>query len=310
MDPFLDLVRLLRPSATLWGGGFDARGDWALSFRKRDDLLFCWVERGECLLARPDIAPLRLQPGDFVLIRTATPFRLASSLLIEPVAIEAAIAAAQGARLSLGHGEDRPVTLHAGRFLFEAANEHLLTGLLPPLVHVKAGDAAAAPIRALLAMNEMESRHPGPASEFMITRLMEMVLVEILRTPSLGLGEGQQGLLAGLADPVIARALTEMHSDIARPWTVADLARACGVSRSALATRFRAIVGTGPIDYLSQWRLALAKDELRRGVLSVSEIAFLVGFQSSSAFSTAFSRSVGRSPTGFAAHAMPRGFPG
>jgi len=123
---------------------------------------------------------------------------------------------------------------------------------------------------------------------------MELILVEILRGGALG--QEHTGLLAGLADPVTARALAAMHGDLAHDWTVNELARLCAVSRSAFAARFRKIMGTGPIEYVLNWRMARAKDELRYGTRSISEIAFDVGFRSSSAFSTAFTRSVGCSP--------------
>jgi AraC-like DNA-binding protein len=302
MDPFLDLIRLLRPRATLWGG-IEAAGRWGVSFRKRDDLLFCWLERGECQLTRPLVAPVFLKANDFVLIRTSAPFALTSDPTTEPADSETAVADTGDTRLQLGAGTDCPVTLHGGRFVFDTANEDLLTGLLPSLVHVAAGDTPSSNVRALLTMNETESLHPGPGSEFVIARLMELILVEILRSHAPSVDQDQAGLLAGLADPVTARALSAMHGDVARDWTVASLGRVCGVSRSAFATRFRKIVGTGPIEYLLHWRLALAKDELRTGAKSVGEIAQAIGFQSSSAFSTAFTRAVGCSPKRFAVSA-------
>jgi AraC-like DNA-binding protein len=129
---------------------------------------------------------------------------------------------------------------------------------------------------------------------------MELIFVEILRGKALKVDQEQTGMLAGLADPVTACALSAMHKDIAYSWTVSALARHCSVSRSTFATRFRTIVGIGPIEYLLHWRMAVAKDELRRGARSIGEIALAVGFQSSSAFSTAFTRAVGTSPKHFA----------
>jgi AraC-like DNA-binding protein len=90
-----------------------------------------------------------------------------------------------------------------------------------------------------------------------------------------------------------------MHRDVARDWTASGLAQLCGVSRSTLGARLRRIVGTGPIGYLLNWRMALAKDELRRGTRSIGKIALAIGFQSSSAFSTAFTRAAGCSPKRF-----------
>lgn len=306
MDPFLDLIHLLRPQATLWAG-IEGVGRWGVSFRKRDDLLFCWVQRGRCQLTRPDVAPVHLEPDDFVLVRTVTPFTLTSDPAMEPIDSETAVELTKDTGLKLGEGTDSPVTLRGGRFVFDTANEDLLTGLLPALVHVVADDTSSWRVRSLLEMNETESRQPGPGSNFIIARLMELILVEILRSEALRVDPERKrehsGLLAGLADPVTARALSAMHRDVAHDWTVSGLARLCGVSRSTFAARFRQIVGTGPIEYLLHWRMALAKDELRRGSQSIGEIALAIGFQSSSAFSTAFSRAVGSSPKRFAVSA-------
>jgi AraC-like DNA-binding protein len=300
VDPLLDTIRLLRPRAALFGAGLDAFGAWGLSFRKRDDLLFCWIEQGECQLLRPDCAPVLIGQGDFLLIYTSTPFTLASDAAAEAIDSETAVAATRRVRLTLGTGADRPVTLHAGKFLVDEANAHLLAGLLPPLVHIESSDASLSRVRSLLAMNEMEARQPGYASEFIITRLVELLLVEILRTQRLRAGEDVTGLLAGLADPVTRQALHAIHGDVAHDWSVDELAKLCAVSRSTFAVRFRAIVGTTPIAYLLHWRMALAKDELRRGTKSIGEIAFAIGFQSSSAFTTAFTRAVGYSPGRYA----------
>jgi len=297
-DPFLDLVGLLRPQATLWGG-LEGVGKWGLSFRKRDDLLFCWVERGECQLLRPDSAPIHLKADDFVLLRTSTPFTLTSDPTIDPEDSEEVVAATGATRLKLGEGTGFPVTLQAGKFVFDTANEDLLTGMLPSVVHVASGDTASSRVRSLLELNQTECLRPGPGSEYIIARLMELILVEILRSEALRVEE-HTGLLAGLADPIAALALAAMHRDVAHGWTVSELARLCCVSRSTFATRFQGIVGSGPIEYLLHWRMALAKDELRRGTRSIGEIALAIGFQSSSAFSTAFSRSVGWSPKRFA----------
>ena len=304
MDPFFDLIRLLRPRATLLGGGLEACGRWALSFRKLDDLLFCWIERGECQLIRPDSEPIRIQTGDFILIRTSTSFTLASDASIQAVESEAAVAAAKSHRLKLGEGTEHPVILHAGKFVFNKANEDLLMGLLPSLVHLAHGDASSERVRSLLAMTEMEARAPGPGSEFITVRLVELLFVEILRSRPLPLNPQPTGMLAGMADPVTARALSAMHKDVAYGWTVANLAKLCAVSRSSFASRFSAVVGTGPIEYLQHWRMALAKDALRMGTQSIGTIAFAIGFQSQSAFSTAFTRAVGCSPKRFAAAAL------
>lgn len=293
MDPFIDLIQLLRPQATLWRR-IDASGRWAVTFQGRDELLFCWMASGGCLFVRPGMGPLMLGLGDFLLVRTPGVFRLASDVGVRGVHSERVFAGPETMSVKLGTGADRAAMLHGGRFVCDAANVDLLTGLLPEVVHVRAGDRSMRRIHALLKMNAAESAAPRPGGDFVIGRLMELILVELLRGDSIG--AESPGMLAGLADAVAGPALREMHGDIARAWTVAELARLVGVSRSAFAGRFREVVGVGPIEYLAEWRMARAKDLLQRGGSSVSEIAFAVGFQSVSAFSTAFRRRVGISP--------------
>lgn len=295
MDPFLDLILLLRPKATLWGG-LEGADCWAVSFEKRHDLLFCWLEKGECYLTRLSADPVLLQTGDFVLIRTVTSFALASDPAAVPLASDALVAATNRSMLQLGADRAPDVLLHGGRFVFDTANEHLLSGLLPEFVHVPADDTSSGRIRALLEMNQVESSHRGPGSEFVIGRLMDLILVEILRNEALRGGGYHSGILAGLADPVVKLALSAMHAEVDADWTVSTLADRGGMSRSAFAARFRKVMGMGPMEYLLHWRIALARDQLRAGTKSVGQIAYAVGFQSSSAFSTAFSRVTGMSP--------------
>jgi len=113
-------------------------------------------------------------------------------------------------------------------------------------------------------------------------------------------GKEEQGLLAGLSDPALAQTLREIHVDVARRWTVEQLARTAGMSRAVFAERFARRIGMPPMQYLLEWRIALAKDMLRREQLSLAEVAERVGYQSASAFSTAFTRLNGRSPGEFA----------
>jgi len=299
-DPFLDLIRLLRPNATLWTR-VEASGCWGLSFHRHDDLLFCWVERGSCHLSRPDSAPIALQENDFVLVRTSTPFSLVSDLNVDEAEAtdSESVLAGSGSIAALGSGSSPKTVLRGGKFIFDTVNEQLLTGLLPQVMYVASKADGSEHLRMLLKMNEIETSAPSPGSEFVIARLMELVLVEVLRNKTWEQGKAKTGLLAGLNDLVTAKALRAMHSNVAQPWTTEKLARLCGTSRSSLGARFAKIVGLGPIEYLQQWRIALAKDELRSGLRNIGEIAQAIGFRSGSAFSTAFTRATGCSPRQF-----------
>jgi AraC-like DNA-binding protein len=306
IDPFLDLIRLLRPQATLWGA-IRASGRWAVGFRERHDLLFFRVDRGRCLLLRPKEEPLQLGPGDLLLIRTLTPFVLASDRQVEPVDSETLVATTRSTTMHVGLGKKEPATIRGGRFVFDTANEELLVPLLPPLMHVALSKTKSARVLALLSMNEAENDSPGPGSDFVVARLMELLLVELLRNHIPIAQPAKTGMLQGLADPVTARALVAMHGSPANPWTTSKLARLCRCSRSAFNLRFTRVVGLAPMRYLQAWRMAVAKDELRRGDRGVAEIALLVGFQSGGAFTRAFTRAVGCSPTSFVERRRARG---
>jgi AraC-like DNA-binding protein len=308
-DPLSELIHMLRPRSTRWRA-VEAAGDWALGFHARHDLLFCLVTGGSCLLLRPEEPPHTLAEGDFALLRTDRPCQLASIADAPgpPTPVtdsEAAYLAHPGTTLRLGTGPnrpgpDRPVTIQGGRFFFDPANRALLTPMLPSLSLVRAADPASWRIHALLRLNADESAHPRLGTGFLLPRLMELVLVEILRDGSTH--RATAGLLAGLADPVLAPALRALHSRPAHRWTVSTLARLAHQSRSAFAQRFRSAVGTGPIEYLSRWRLALARDQLRHTTRTLAEIAEATGFSSASALSHAFSRAEGRSPRHYRAN--------
>src|SRR5690606_17956549 len=134
--------------------------------------------------------------------------------------------------------------------------------------------------------------------DLVLTRLVEVLLIEALRaTPA---KDAPPGLLRGLADAQLAPAIRQMHRQLARPWTVAQLAKAAGLSRSAFFERFARTVGLPPMEYLLAWRMSVARDLLRRQGLGVAEVAERVGYASASTFSTAFSRHVGQPPGRYA----------
>jgi transcriptional regulator GlxA family with amidase domain len=169
---------------------------------------------------------------------------------------------------------------------------------LPDLIHIRSSDAGIDSISQIIKLIDKEARGEGAGRDLILERLVEVMLLEALRSTDAEIQK--TGLLAGLRDPAIAAALRTMHADVSHNWSVAELGRRAGMSRSAFADRFAKTVGSTPIDYLLQLRMALAKDMLRREKRSLSEVADVIGYQSTSAFSTAFRRSTGISPGAFA----------
>jgi AraC-like DNA-binding protein len=133
-------------------------------------------------------------------------------------------------------------------------------------------------------------------SELMLGRLMELLFVEVLRRYAAQLPHGSKGLFAALSDPVVSRALQFVHADPARRWTVEDLARESGCSRTVLAERFNAVMGQAPIEYVTSWRMQIASDRIRNTDESLAAIAADVGYESEAAFNRAFKRVTGITP--------------
>ena len=183
-----------------------------------------------------------------------------------------------------------------GWFAFAGRHADILLGVLPPIVHIR-GDAAKATLRWALETMMQELREPRPGGALVAQHLAQMVLVQALR---LHLAEGPSGgvgWLFALSDPQMSAAINAMHQDPARRWTLQALAARAGMSRSSFAQKFKKqAVGASPMDYLTRWRMLLAGDRLKHSGDAVSAIALSLGYESESAFSTAFKRVMDTSP--------------
>lgn len=273
-----------------------ARGRWGVRYDPHDAPGFTIVLAGEAWLEFEGRKPLRLAPGDFVLLPTTPAFSLysdpgATCVVIEP--------RDEAVRHGEQEGEADFVAL-GGSFGFERINAPLLLALLPDLIHIPASEGRASRLGRLIGLLSEECVSDYPGKDLIIRRMLEALLIEALRWRSIGREPAAAGLLGGLRDPALARALHAIHADVRAGWTVAELARIAGMSRSAFAARFREALGCAPIEYLGRWRMALAKDALARGTKSLDRIADEIGYQSASAFSTAFRKRLGCPPGAFA----------
>jgi transcriptional regulator GlxA family with amidase domain len=167
-------------------------------------------------------------------------------------------------------------------------------------VHIPSrGSGDGGRLTGILAMIDAEATAVRPGQQAVLSRLLEIVLIELLRTPEMLPGQ-QRGMLTGLTDPQIASALRAFHADIRRSWSVASLSAEARMSRSVFSQRFASLTGQPPMTYALHWRMAVACDALRFSGRSLDEIALAAGYGSASAFSTAFTRTVGRPPVRFA----------
>lgn len=293
-DPLTEIIRLLQPR-TVFTKRISGAGRWGVRYSRFDQPSFAAVLEGRCILAVDGQRRLTLQAGDFVLLPATPGFTLSGFEPVQPERFDPKMMAASTAEVRHGTRGGRPeVRLLGGYFAFDAPDHALLVSLLPALFHVRGVERLALLVR--LVAEESSERRPG--RELVLSRLVEVLLIEALRS-----APGEQappGLLRGLSDPRLAPALRQMHAHLARAWTVPQLAKAAALSRSAFFERFTKNVGVPPIEYLLAWRMAVAKDLLRRHELGIDEVAERVGYASASTFSTAFSRHVGSPPGRYA----------
>lgn len=293
-DPLSEMIQLLRPTAA-FSKGIGGAGRWAVRYSDFGHPGFSVVLEGSCLLAVDGQDAIVLEAGDFVLLPTTPGFTMSGFEPATPTFIDPKLADAPTGEVRHGRQDGEPdVRLLGGYFRFDSPDAGLLVSLLPPIVHVR-GSARLAAIVGLVREETLDDR---PGRDLMLSRLLEILLVEALR--GVGGRDASPGLLRGLDDGRLAAAIRKIHERPAHPWTTAELAGEAALSRSAFFDRFSRIVGVPPMEYLRDWRMTLAKDLLRRADAGLDDIAERVGYGSASAFSTAFSRHVGQPPMRYA----------
>lgn len=298
-DPLSEIITLLQPRA-VFSKRISGAGRWGVRYSDFGQPSFAAVLEGSCRLAVDGQRALTLEAGDFVLLPATPGFIMSSFERVKPESVDPKVMAKQAGEVRHGTRGGRPdVRLLGGYFVFDSADASLFVSLLPALLHVRGVERLSLLVR--LVGEESIERRAG--RELVLTRLVEILLIEALRSPS---SQGlPPGLLRGLADARLAPAIRQMHGQVARSWTMAQLAKTVALSRSAFFARFTRTVGLPPMEYLLAWRMAVAKDLLRRKDLGVAEVAERVGYGSASTFSTAFRRHVGQPPGRFARLSEP-----
>ena len=295
MDPLSDVLSLLRirnyHSATLSLGG-----DWAFTFPEREGIKFTAVVKGSCWLqVKGEQHPQQLHQGDCFLMTRGMPFSLFSDMSQAALNSDAHFQTLAPDELALYYGGN-DIQLVGGRFDFSGVPTQLLLSSLPSLVHVQANEPQASVLRWALERFTAELQQKRPGRSLMNEHLAHLMLVEVLRTHLATLDSSGIGWFYGLADRNLSVALSAIHADPAHRWSVQELAQRATMSRSAFALRFKQVVGSAPMEYLTHWRMLLASDRLKNSDDSVSTIAFSLGYESESAFSTAFKRVMSQSP--------------
>ncbi|WP_260706806.1 AraC family transcriptional regulator [Edaphobacter flagellatus] len=292
MDPLSDVLSLLKPRSYM-SGGIDAGGAWSIRFDRHTGIKCYAVVSGGCWLSVDGIAdPVRLTAGDCFLLPRGRPFSLASDPSLTPVDVRSAIQLPLNGSIATCNGGGGCFTV-GGHYAFTGDHADMLLGVLPPIVHIrKESDKEAMRWSIERMMQELREGQPGG---FLVAQhLAYLMLVQALR---LHLTEGSGvGWLFALADKQMRAAIHAMHDDPAHRWTLQTLAERAGMSRSIFAQKFKEMVGMSPMEYLTHWRMLRAGDRLENSADSISAIALSLGYESESAFGTAFKRVMGCSP--------------
>lgn len=309
MDALSDVLRVVR----MRGGVFlraEFSAPWCVSSQVGPDdcrwllngsghlVLFHYVVAGRLKARMPDGALTELAAGQVFMLPHNDRHVLGSDLGLPAVPTKQLMQSPpEGGLLEIRHGGGGEQTRIVCGFLgLDRLGGNPLLEALPPMLTFDTGEEGTPSwITGSLefAANGIAGGRPG--AETVLAKLSELLFVEAIRRYVDGLEADRVGWLAGLRDPFVSRALALLHGDVARPWTVDDLGREVGLSRSALADRFTRLIGETPMRYLARWRLHSAAHELRAGDAPVARVAERAGY-TGFAFSRAFKREFGVAP--------------
>lgn len=294
MDPLSDVLSLLRPRNYVTGA-LMAGEPWSLRFEAHEGLKCYSVVRGECWLAMEGVEePIQLRAGACVLLPHGRSFVIGSDLTTPSRDAWEFLSSVEryNGVVSASPGDD--FFLLGSYFALEGDGRFLLD-VLPPIVKVD-NEVQRESMRWAVERLQREMRDPQPGGTLVAQQIAYTLLVEALRLHLTDQDQRGRGWLPALADKRMRAALSSMHQEPARAWTVQELAHTVGMSRTAFAQTFKTFVGSSPLEYLTKWRMTLAANRVQNPAESIASIAPMLGYQSESAFSAAFKRHWGRSP--------------
>jgi AraC-like DNA-binding protein len=277
---------------------------WSIRIEDRAPLSLVSMVKGRAWVIPDDDAPVRLDAGSVAVMRGPDPYTFAddpatqAQVVIHPgqhctTPDGQPLARAMGLGVrSWGNSATGPTSMLIGTYERHSEIGRPLLSVLPRLVVMQAGEWNS----PLVPMLSQEITRDEPGQEAVLDRLLDLLLVAVLRAWLSRHQAEAPGWYRAQGDPVAGKALRALQNDPAQPWTVATLARETGVSRATLARRFHELVGEPPMAFLTAWRLALAADLLREPGATIGAVARQVGYSSPFALSAAFKRVRGVSP--------------
>lgn len=309
MDLLADLLRSLRLSGSVFMHARFSEPFGVITSKRWDEStpmanlrhisVFHLISSGECTIQIATGERRRVTAGDILLLPFADEHKFWNGDRVEMAKAEDLIVDGPIKGMwTIDHGGGGEPTRMVCGFL--ESQEFLFAPVfrtLPKLLVDRTGnDEVSALLTATVSDIVRLVEKAVPGADLMLGRLMESLFVEIIRRYASRLPESAKGWFAALNDPIVGRALHIVHGDPARRWTVDDLARVAGSSRTVLAERFNTILGQAPIEYLTSWRIQLAADRIRSGQESLAAVAADVGYESEAAFNRAFKRVTGVTP--------------
>jgi AraC-like DNA-binding protein len=292
MDVLSDAVSAMR-IGTPHSSRTVRRAPWAVRFEPYNGAGFHAVLAGHCWLTPAGGEPIALRAGDVAFLGRGQPHALADSS-------ETPLAGARAGSLTDpppgAAGSGPSALLLCGGYLLDDVRPHPLLGELPDVVRIAAGHHPG--LDAVLRLLGAELEDPRPGAQAIVPALADVLILYALRAwlAERAAHPEAAGWAAALRDGAVSAALAEIHRAPARPWTVADLATAAGLSRAAFARRFAALVGQPPLTYLTWWRMSTAARLLRASDATLGEVGAGVGYSSEFAFAKAFKREHGVAP--------------
>jgi AraC-like DNA-binding protein len=268
---------------------------------------FGMVSRGNCWLAVEGIRdPMPLTGGDCFLLAPGISYSLRDNTHTRTKSF---CEVAPKERTNVIHygGGGAPTTIISGFLSFEALSLKPITQLLPSLILIKADQARTFALHTTLQLLAGEMAEQSPGSEVVANRLAEVLFIQAIRAHiATGAERCKRGWLRAIFDPQIGAALTSIHNSVNSPWTVESLAEAAGMSRSAFAERFKALLGQTPLEYVTEWRMQKAVPLLQQRDKKLVDVAQSIGYESDAAFSKAFKRVVGLTPGKYRRNSLAR----
>lgn len=277
---------------------FELSSPWGITMPARGGI-FHAIDQGECWIREsPDGDPFKAKAGDLVIFTGGASHDVVDRPGTRPQPLAEALSSLvpNSFRCSLGGRGPVETTFVCGVFHFREGGHHAFESLLPPVMHVRGDGEEAEWVRLTTRRLSEEAASAAPGSLALVNRLTDMIFIEGVRAWLETKHDEEAGWLGALNDPTVAGALACIHGSPGEHWTIATLASEVGLSRSALAQRFTRLVGKPPMEYLTLWRMQLAKRLLHQSDAGLAEITDRLGYSSEDAFKRAFKREVGTSP--------------